>query len=417
MKNSSSEPSAPADLETKAARALAQGPGLEKLAELIDNFNRTGKELETRYAKLEEKLRRMEGELQEKNRQIASIDEERRSTLSFLNHLLDTMPTGLLVMGRDGKIESFNQAAARMLGPDMAKGNGAVEAAAQLIKKRVFESAGPAEAGVKEITYRRDSAPTRRLSFSWSTLNRSGLGNKGALILVTDVTEARKLQEKIERDRRLAAIGEMSARIAHEIRNPLGSLTLFLSIIEAECKDMERCQKPLKYLASSVENMDRLITELLDFSKPMEPEIETVKLVEAVSDCLAMVARAAEIKNVKIEATSDENLEVKADSILLKRALLNLILNALDIVGKDGKIKILARKTGFDKVAISVIDNGPGMSAEVKKDIFEPFYTTRQQGTGLGLSIVRRIAEAHEGSVRVHSLPGAGAAFSLIIPR
>ncbi len=234
------------------------------------------------------------------------------------------------------------------------------------------------------------------------------------------VYEARK-----ERDR-LAALGEMSAGLAHEIRNPLGAIKGAVLVMEPQFSDMsEETREFLQVIVEEVERLNRVVSQFLTYSRPFKGEMVRVDLRSVITSTVRLLTEEQRAK-VRVPELEDDDAplpQVRGDADALQQVLLNLLLNALDAVGgsPDGKIWIAlaVRRRGLlraDAVVLDVCDNGPGLSAQTMTNLFVPFHTTKTGGTGLGLPISQRIVENHRGTIEVGRTPEGGARFSVLLP-
>lgn len=239
--------------------------------------------------------------------------------------------------------------------------------------------------------------------------------------------ELAKKNRQLRRRERLAALGEMAAGVAHEIRNPLGGIQLFASLLEKDLRDRPSEHRLAVKIAKGVGSVEAIVTDFLEFGRPRDPQPTPVRLDVVARDAADMAASRAAAQAVTLEiAEALADVEVVSDATMLKRALLNLLLNAIDAVRdrpevmigrkEPGRVRIGVKKQSPDQIAISVSDNGPGVPADLMDRIFNPFFTTKDNGMGLGLAIVHQIAESLHGNVQVANSPGGGAVFSFSIP-
>jgi signal transduction histidine kinase len=224
-----------------------------------------------------------------------------------------------------------------------------------------------------------------------------------------------------ERDR-LAALGEMSAGLAHEIRNPLGAIKGAAQVLEPR-RFPEETRELLSVIVEEVERLNGVVSQFLEYARPMKPALVPTDLNAVVQRTLKLFAEEKRVEKVEVKTHLDDRLpRVQADADQLRQILLNLLLNAVDAFGADaGAIDITTRvvrtvRRTADLVELRVRDNGPGIDADNMRRIFVPFFTTKQHGTGLGLAICHRIMTAHGGRIDVLSRPGAGATFILRFP-
>ncbi len=241
-------------------------------------------------------------------------------------------------------------------------------------------------------------------------------GADGMVLFLRDMGEVKGLQAEVRRTERLAALGRLVAGMAHEIRNPLNSISGYSQHLKGKFGSDTSEGKALDVIVKEVDRLNRVITELLDFSRPQDPELEPLDLNETVRSTLALIAREAASQGVTIvEELPDTQVPVMGHSDSLKQLLLNLSLNALQAMPDGGVLSVQAGIHG-KRAFLKVSDTGPGIPPEKQESIFEPFYTTRESGTGLGLAIVHRIVLDHGAEIRVESSPGSGAAFIVRFP-
>jgi signal transduction histidine kinase len=223
---------------------------------------------------------------------------------------------------------------------------------------------------------------------------------------------------ELARRERLAALGEMAAGVAHEIRNPLGSIQLFASLLDRDLADRPAERGIVGKISRGVQSLDRIVTDTLAFAGEAEPALRVVEFKRLLAGVVELVA--AEINDADVDMTVTvvpEDLRGAADPDLLLRALTNLVLNGVQAAGEKGRIDLRVGATGPDKqVEITVADDGPGIAPELLDRIFNPFFTTRDTGTGLGLAIVHRIIEAHGGVISASNRDTGGASFRIILP-
>lgn len=233
----------------------------------------------------------------------------------------------------------------------------------------------------------------------------------------------KKAQAEARRAERLAALGQLSAGLAHEIRNPLGVIKGSAEILSQKLDRSDSLARELSgYIYAEVNRLSGLVSRFLDFARPSHLELRPLDLPALLDRALKSVSEQIEISKVKIMREYSPNLpQVMADEQLCDQVFTNLITNACEAMGEQGgelTIRVLSRSSGSrNEVVVEVEDTGPGIPPELKEQIFNPFFTTKKTGVGLGLAIVTKIIDAHGGAVRVTSEAGQGARFEISLPQ
>ncbi|MBX3272544.1 MAG: PAS domain-containing protein [Sandaracinaceae bacterium] len=348
---------------------------------------------------LAERLQRAGGQLREVEQSAAEY-----ATLN--EDILRSLASGLLTTDLEGVIVRINPAGAALLGgaPDALEG----QRADTLLP---FDPAAQKNVERGDGTARRIDGSTFPVGFSCSPL-RDGRGeHRGSLVLFSDLTELTTLRQKAERAERLAALGRLAAGLAHEIRNPLGSISGSVELVrEAADLDPEDARL-LSLVLDEVDRLDALVTTMLDVGRPREPELTSVDL-GALVDAVAKVVRPTTPIAIRVQAPPDP-VRALGDPGQLRQVIWNLLKNALQFSPPGGEVRV---EVGWDEDArprIAVSDDGPGIEAEDMEHLFDMFFTKRRHGVGLGLALVRQIVEAHRGRVVVDSRPGEGSTFSV----
>jgi two-component system sensor histidine kinase PilS (NtrC family) len=272
----------------------------------------------------------------------------------------------------------------------------------------------------------------RHLGIAVSVLRAEGGVGIGYVAIFQDVTAVVRMEQELRRSSRLAGVGELAASIAHEIRNPLAAISGSVELLKnGESADSARL---MDIVLREIERLDALIADFLQFARPAAPKLESIAVM-ALLDEIAEMCRAACPIGVSVRVSGPADLRVSADATQLRQVIWNLVRNAVQAVGERGEIRLAAGLAagglppqadgvadrsgsagGRGAVEIVVADDGPGITADALERIFDPFFTTKRTGTGLGLATVHRIITAHGGAIDVHSAPGAGAQFRVLLP-
>ena len=228
----------------------------------------------------------------------------------------------------------------------------------------------------------------------------------------------RRLQEEIRRNEKLAAIGDLAAGVAHEIRNPLSSIKGIASYFNNKSYEGSEDKEMAGVMIEETDLVSRVISELLEFARPAELHRRPSDLNVLLQHSVRLVQQEAAAQSVQIQLDLFSGpLMAEVDPDRLAQCFLNLYLNALQAMEKGGRLTIVSSGKEKEQVAVEVKDTGLGIPSEDVNKIFDPYYTTKPKGTGLGLAIVNKIIEAHQGQIKVRSAPGQGTVFSILLPR
>ncbi len=335
------------------------------------------------------------------------IEVDLRQNQDYTRLVVASMANGLLSIDPQGWIISHNRLALDLLGI------GETEVNTMNLRERLdFHFTGIQGTLAdcrsvieREITHRRPSGETVPLALSVTPIPDEKEQCRGAVIVLRDLSEIKWLEEKVRRSEKLAAIGELAAGVAHEIRNPLSSIRGFAQFLHHALRDRPAEQEYAGVMIRELDRINRVVTDLLTFSRPLAVERTPTDLAELVDHTFRLVTADAGAKGVEISAAIPDDLpRIPLDGNQLTHALLNLMLNALQAVDQGGRVSVGAEYEGAEKVFhLWVEDDGAGIPAEHRSKIFDPFFTTRRKGTGLGLAIVHKIVENHSGEIRMES--------------
>ncbi len=276
-----------------------------------------------------------------------------------------------------------------------------------------------------DVDFDRRDGTRLHLGFSQSILKDPGGDEIGLILILQDLTEFRQMQEQVRRMDRLAVAGELAAGIAHEIKNPLASLSGSIQMLRDEVDFGPMQQRLMDITMREAERLNALVNEFLLFSRPEKAVDRSVEVNEVIEDTLEMLKNSPELSRpIRIEKTLSKNLWVHIDSQRLQQVIWNLVLNAVQEMKNSGRLSVataIRTKRGSgdaqEKLAeISISDTGPGILPENQGKVFDPFFTTKDQGTGLGLTIVHRIVENYDGKIFLDSDGRSGTTFTLHFP-
>ncbi len=408
---------------------------VDNLAQALRTFNESTIKLQQAYDALQLKFgalnRKLEETNLELNRKIIEISEIKE----YLNSILQSVTNGVIAVNLNNEITTFNKAAEQITG---------LESKDAIGRKfnDIFEaefgadpqgSVGKARLGNVCVSCSMQVKGQYPFPVRESTsVTRDGSGKMtGAVKVFEDLTELRELEEQARRQDRLAALGQMAATVAHEIRNPLGGIEGFASLLARDFAVSDPRSKPVGTIQEGARSLNRVVNELLMFTRPMKLDFHEVEVAGLVNGAIGFLADDIKKSGIKVSRKlGPAGSRVRGDSEQLRRALLNIVLNAVQAMPQGGKLTIGCRTRSLSAAArqmlghsrngtwleIAVKDSGPGIEESDIPRIFNPFYTTKEKGTGLGLAIAAKIVEAHRGQITAHNSSKGGAVFVISLP-
>lgn len=364
--------------------------------------------------------KKAEEELREKK-----IDYQSLEVLN--NDIVKNISSGLLTVDGDGFITSFNAAAEKITGHllEEAYGKNIEEIFSEIDITSILSEKGnlaDSERPRLETWFKRKDGKEYYLGFSISQIKRSESEKVSTIIFFQDLTALKRMEKELRQADKLAAVGGFAASIAHEIRNPLASISGSIELLEkdlaSELKDDNK--KLMGIVIREVERLNKLIGEFLNYASPSPPEKKDVNLNAITNETIEMILNSEpKISDITIKVDEGNIPSIRADEGQLRQVIWNLTKNAADSIDIKGQIVITTRSALIgeeEAVEFSIKDNGCGITDEESIKIFNPFYTSKQSGSGLGLSVVHSIIEAHGGLLTLNSIPGEGSTFSVIFP-
>jgi len=329
------------------------------------------------------------------------------------------MPSGLILVDREGRITGHNPASERIFEGTLIHRSrlGGLVREAQLLEELLQRCILQGEVFTRvEFHVPSRVGIDKRIGINLSPVTNSSGKNEGAICLLSDLTEIVELQNRIKLKENFAALGEMSAGIAHEFKNSLATIVGYAQMSTTEA-DVQILQNYAREIHKESQALSRMVTDFLNFARPVKTSINDVDLTELLQN--AMV----DLRNLR---PGDYHLRFQAsgpavipcDQTLMRQSFLNLLINAAEALADRGMISVSVDPMDkSNKVKVLIEDNGRGIPSDVIPKIFLPFYTTKAHGTGLGLSLVQKIVFAHNGSIEVQSSDGEGTRFTVTLPK
>ncbi len=373
---------------------------LDALLRAMDALTLTSQTMEEAYRRLEARVHELDRELEAKNRELAI-------TSDYLSNLLESMSDGVIAVDNDGIITRFNRAAGTVLGYRAEEVTGKPF-------REVFgrDFAAPKNPGAQALRTR--SGRQAPLSERDSPMADRAGNRMGRVKTFQDLSELIALREQVRQMDRLAAIGEMAATVAHEIRNPLGGIRGFTAFLAQDIPEDDPRRRLVEKIEAGAKSLDKVVNGLLEYTRPVELHLKPTGVAALVDAALGFVA--LDPGQVSVNNRINPELRVLADPDKVRQVFLNILLNAVQSMEGAGRIDIDA-EAGSGDVTLAFQDTGHGIAEEDLARVFSPFFTTREKGTGLGLAVCAKIVEGHGGELRAESEAGRGATFYVRLPR
>jgi signal transduction histidine kinase len=381
----------------------------ELLQAAFRSFDEAAQTLQQSYSALTARVEQMDVELAQSNEALRRQLGDNEAMRVYLDGILESLSTGVLVVDDCETISRSNRAAEALLGATDA----------ELRNRRATDVLAGVGLGLCDLPQRIGQVV---VSISRVPLRHDSGKRSGHLILFQDITRIYQLEEQLQRKERLAAMGELIGRIAHEIRNPLGSVELFASMLQRDLAEYSSAKRYAQQISQAVQSMDRLLANLLLYTRPARMARGWHLAEPLIGESIKLAAHA--LTKVPVEIRVDIRPEVRSIRChdgQLKQVLVNLIVNAVQAMPNGGVLAISLSQEpmqtlGMPAARLTVRDSGVGIDPAHRSRIFDPFFTTKDEGTGLGLAIVYSIVEAHQGRIDIESAVGHGTSCSIILP-
>lgn len=326
-----------------------------------------------------------------------------------IGDILKSIPTSLFLLDVERKVVEANPSARELLGENIEG-----KKIEEVFEIDELDDLNKVWAG--EIIQRKqvkvDGVP---IGYSASPIYSNQNRIIGAAIILRDLTKIKEMEEQLRRKDRLAALGEMSAGMAHEIRNPLAAIKAGIEYISKNFEKGSDYHNYVKIILSEIERLTRIVKDMMEFAKQRTPKKNKVDMENLISNTIAMYQEEVREKGIELETNIEDELICMADSDQITTVLNNLILNSIEAIDREGQIKIKGRENGKN-IEVEVQDNGEGIPEDMVKKVFNPFFTTKNKGTGLGLSITHTIIQNHSGMIKASNIDN-GTCFTFKIPK
>ena len=346
---------------------------------------------------------------------------------AFFRHIVSGMRNGVLAITRDGRLALINDEAYRIFGITVHPEDVGQHISAVLKDHpdvvRVLAGAFDLHLLPNRVEMR--LKPSNKVIGYTVTFVRDDSGEViGAAMFFKDLTRVEQLEERERLRDRLAAVGEMAAVIAHEVKNPLAGIEVMAGLLRRKIPDAPEAQGVLTDIISEAKMANAIVQEVLDFVRPIRLQVERTAVADAVQGAIQLADTKARRGDVTVSVTIPDGLpQIQGDQHQLTQLFTNLLMNAYEAMGGKGLVAIAASRVRLedgtdprDAVLVQVSDDGPGIAPDVAEKVFDPFFTTKPQGSGLGLAIVRKIVDAHDGRIDLRTSAGQGTTIRVTLP-
>ena len=337
---------------------------------------------------------------------------------AFSDSLVKNMPMGLIAINEAGRIAAFNQTAEAIL--QRAAGDVIGRRADDILPKTCRHLIGSLGKEKRIIAGEIDCpfADGRTVPLEViATVLKEGGEDAGIVFLFRDITELQHLKKEIARSQHLASLGSLAAGVAHEIRNPLSSIKGFATYFRERYRDNPEDEKTAGIMIQEVDRLNRVISQLLDYARPMTMQRQKTPVQTIIQHALRMIEPQAREKGITLQADLPADIPAAGiDPDRMKQVFLNLYLNALGAMEDGGLLSVALAELPGERIRIEIRDTGVGIAPEDLGRIFNPYFTTKPSGAGLGLAIVQKIVDAHGGEIQVESTPGQGTTVTILLP-
>jgi PAS domain S-box-containing protein len=397
----------------------------ESLQKAFSDFQIRAERLSKAYSLMQDDFKKVNLELDRKNAELKESLCRQEEIKTYLYSILESMENGVIGLDMEGRITHFNRAASEITGyeSDSVIGKSFTEVFVSDSEPSLIQvlRTGRELKRDEKVLWHKDGHP---VPVSYQTaLLRDSQGNRlGVVEIFSDISKIKALQEEMHQAKTLAALGEMSATVAHEIRNPLGAMGVWAGLLERDLAADDSRRKTLGKIIEGLSRLNKIVSNLLVYTRPIRAEFRKVKIFQILDEIVDFVQIEIERLGIKIEVIkkfTDEPIYVLADPEKMGQVVMNLCLNAVQAMPDGGTLTVAVendscRNAGF--VCFSIEDNGCGIEKQNLIKIFDPFFTTKENGTGLGLAIVKKFVQSHSGYVDIKSEIGKGTAVKVFIP-
>jgi len=416
---------------------------IETLTSAFNDFNTIISKFQDTFITLQNKIETLNTQIEVKNLELEKKYAETENIKNFLNNILEDEYNGVIVIDNSGIITNFNRAA------EMITGYNKDEMIGQHYTKFDREAKNDSRSALYTLNTRKESYHRQKnirtaedtekiVEFSATLLKDKDQNVLGVVETFNDISELNILRDRVKHVETLAALGEMSASVAHEIRNPLAGITGFAGLLDRQIPEDDPKKNLVQSIIVGTTKLNDIITNLLTLTRPQKLNLTEVNLYSFLSNVVSYFKETipTDDKDIKIDLDIDnQDITIALDVQLFQQIIINLLKNACDAISEKGKVTIRTKSNIFEPISnilepeeksemihlfsdveITISDNGSGIPPEILQKVFNPFFTTKDTGNGLGLAIVKKIIQLHKGDISIKSTVGKGTTFFINLP-
>ncbi len=399
----------------------------ESLRNAFSEFQEKAERLSSAYEAMQADFKKINIELDKKNSELEESLTRQEEMRTYLNSILESMENGVIGVDIEGNITHFNRAASEITGYDVTNvmykpfvdffGSDTQEEPMLL---HVLNT-GKEQLRDEKVIWHSDGHPVP-VSYQTAILRDSKGTRIGAVEIFSDISRIKALEKEMQQAKTMAALGEMSATVAHEIRNPLGAMGVWAGLLERDISVDDPRRKTLGKIIEGLSKLNKIVSNLLVYTRPVKTELRKVQIDKVVAEIIDFVQIEIERlrQNIVIERKfCDHPVFVLVDPEKMGQVVLNLCLNAIQAMPENGTLTVHIDKqddAGHGYAVFTIADTGIGIEKELINKIFDPFFTTKENGTGLGLAIVKKFVESHSGYIDIKSVSGEGTQVKVFLP-
>ena len=399
----------------------------ESLQKAFFDFQERAEKLSIAYTNMQRDFKNINMELDAKNAELAESLKKQAEIQVYLTSILESMNNGVIGIDTRGNITHFNPAAAEITG----------FVPREVLKRsyeRFFKNSsghptlldvlenGKEHKGDEKVLWHKDKRPVP-VWFQTALLKDPRGRTLGAVEIFSDISRIKSLEEQMQHTKTMAALGEMAATVAHEIRNPLGAMGMWAGLLERDLGPDDERKKLVKRILEGLSRLNRIVSNLLVYSRPVKAQFRPVALKQVLHETIDFVEieaqRQGHVIAVKKKWRAEHTPMVLADPEKLQQVIMNLCINSIQAMPKGGTLTVVIdplKDPHAEYASFRITDTGVGIEKEDIEKIFDPFYTTKENGTGLGLAIVKKIVESHSGHIDVSSAVAKGTSVKVFLP-